>query len=503
MAGSCIEKLPHTCGSSDGLQVFQNNEGTYSGYCFSCDTYVSTPYEGSEERKSPSRKARDHKAEIAEISSCKSLPLPSRSLKEWALAHFNVKVGVSEQDGITPVFRYYPYTRDGAPVRYKVKLVADKKMWWVGEKADTELFGWQQAISTGSPRLYITEGEDDAVALYQALMDNIAGTQWEGKMVPAVVSLTNGAGGAKKEIAKHLSLIRGHFKEVRLVFDNDEHGREATRDVVQLIPKAQVVAIPGKDANECVIQGRSKALAVAVSFNAKEAKTTRLIWGQEVHEAARTKAEWGLSYPWQKLTDLTRGMRFGETYYWGAGVKMGKSELVNALAAHLITEHGLKVFMAKPEETNKKTYQLICGKVAGKVFHDPTVEFDFDAYDKASALVGNNVCMLNLYQRLDWRDLRDDIHVAVQQGGCKAVFIDPITNLSNGISSGEANTLLQEIAQDLAAVAMELNIIANIFCHLKAPESGNPHERGGKVLSHQFAGSRAMMRLLLSASKIY
>ena len=41
---------------------------------------------------------------------------------------------------------------------------------------------------------------------------------------------------------------------------------------------------------------------------------------------------------------------------------------------------------------------------------------------------------------------------------------------------------------------MDLNIAVFIFCHLKAPESGDPHERGGKVLSSQFAGSRAMMR---------
>ena len=33
-----------------------------------------------------------------------------------------------------------------------------------------------------------------------------------------------------------------------------------------------------------------------------------------------------------------------------------------------------------------------------------------------------------------------------------------------------------------------------MFCHLKAPDGGPPHERGGKVFSNQFAGSRAMMR---------
>ena len=174
-------------------------------------------------------------------------------------------------------------------------------------------------------------------------------------------------------------------------------------------------------------------------------------------------------------------------------MKMGKSEIVNSIATHLMVEHGLKIFLAKPEEANKKTYKMILGKVAGKVFHDPTVEFDYDAYDKAAELIKGKLCMLSLYQHLGWESLRADIMVAAA-AGCKAVFIDPITNLTNGTSSGETNTVLQEIAQELAAMAKDLDIVVFIFCHLKAPLAGDSHERGGKVFSSQFSGSRAMMR---------
>ena len=44
MAGQCIEKLPHKCGSSNGLQTFYNEDGTYSGYCYVCRTKVLDPY---------------------------------------------------------------------------------------------------------------------------------------------------------------------------------------------------------------------------------------------------------------------------------------------------------------------------------------------------------------------------------------------------------------------------------------------------------------------------
>lgn len=149
--------------------------------------------------------------------------------------------------------------------------------------------------------------------------------------------------------------------------------------------------------------------------------------------------------------------------------------------------------LAKPEEANKKTYKLMAGKIASKVFHDPKVVFDYDAYDKAGEVLKGHMCMVNLYQHLGWDSLKEDISAAAADG-CKAVFVDPITNLTNGMNSADANTKLQEIAQELAAMALDLDIVIFIFCHLRNPDSGLSHDRGGQVLTSQFAGSRAMGR---------
>ena len=150
--------------------------------------------------------------------------------------------------------------------------------------------------------------------------------------------------------------------------------------------------------------------------------------------------------------------------------------------------------LAKPEEANVKTAKLMAGKIAHAKFHDPKVEFDVRRYEEAGkVLLGKKVCMLNLYQHLGWESLKADIYAAKAEG-IDAVFIDPITNLTNGMNSGDANTKLQEIAQELAAMAKDLDIVIFIFCHLRNPESGTPHDRGGSVLTSQFAGSRAMGR---------
>ena len=491
----CIEKLPHSCGSSDGLQVFGSDRGSYNGFCFSCGTYVHNPYG---EGKPPSRPAKPKKTkeeiseEIEEISSLKTFALEDRQLTKEALEYFGVKIGLSEYDGNTQLFHYYPYYGNGGLLAYKTRFVPSKGMWWVGSSRNVRLFGWDQALGSGSKTLFITEGELDAVALYQALKSKQRGTKWE-HLTPAVVSLINGSGGAKQDITTYLSAIRANFRDVVLVFDQDDAGQAATHAVMQVLPTARSVTLPAKDANQCVIEGRSVALANAVLFKGQTPKNTRLVWAGSLYEASRQAPQWGLSWPWQGMTEITRGLRTGETYYIGAGVKMGKSEIVNTLATSLIVSNGMKVFLAKPEETNIKTVKLLCGKIAGKFFHDPKVEFDYDAYDKAYPIIRDNVCLLDLYQHVDWSSLRTDILVAAAEG-CKAVFIDPITNLTNGVSSGETNTILQEIAQELSAIAKDLDIIVFIFCHLKSPEGGPSHERGGKVLSHQFAGSRAMMR---------
>lgn len=496
--GKCVEKLPHktdTCNSGNGLQVFEDN-GKFSGYCFACNTVVVDPYKDQPAGYKPVFHIKTDEERAAEVRAIrdkfKTVDLPERKLRKESLEYFGIKIGVSEQDGETPVTHYYPYKRGEDLVGYKVRLIENKSIWAIGSTKDVDLFGWDKAILTGGKKIFITEGECDAVALYQIFKDQTKGTQY-ADYDPAVVSLAHGAGSAPKDLVKMLPQIRKHFKEIVLVFDMDEAGRKAAEEVVKVIPDATVATLPSKDVNECLLQGRSKACYNATQFNSAKPKNTRLVSGNELHESAKQPAVFGVSWPWKHLTAATRGIRLGETIYIGAGQKQGKSEVVNTLTAHFIKEHGWKVFLIKPEESNKKTYKLVAGKLVGKVFHDPNRPFDEEAYDQAGEVLQDHLYMLNLYQHVGWETLKADIKMAALEG-CKVVIIDPITNLTNGMSAADANTRLQEIAQELSSMALDLNIVIFIFCHLRNPDSGEPHERGGQVLSSQFAGSRAMAR---------
>lgn len=475
--------------------MFLEDNGTYSGYCFSCGTYEPSPYSDKPKDYKPAVAIKSQEQideELAAIQDLQTVALPERKLRKDSLAYFNVKIGVSEIDGETPETHYYPYSKGGVLKGYKVRLIQGKKFWAVGTIKDVDLFGWDKAIATGAKRLFITEGEIDAISLYQIFKDQAKGTAY-ADFDPAIVSLISGASSAPRDLAKFLPEIRKHFKEIVLVFDSDEPGQKAAEAVSKIVPDALIATLPEKDVNECLKSGRGKAAHAACQFNASKPKNTRFISGDDLHEGAKKPPEFGYSWPWKHITNATRGIRLGETIYIGAGQKQGKSEVVNTLAAHFIREHGWKVFLVKPEEANNKTYKLVAGKLAGKIFHDPNRPFDEEAYDKAGEEMKGKLYMLNLYQHLGWETLKGDIRQAALEG-CKAIIIDPITNLTNGIAAADANTKLQEIAQELSAMALDLNVVIFIFCHLRNPDSGPPHERGGEVLSSQFAGSRAMAR---------
>lgn len=514
MAGVQIDKLPHSCGSKQGLKVFAEEDGGVTGFCFSCQTFVKDPYgDGRSVKDVPKRKEKTEEeiqTEIAEVETYPIIAVATRKLRQSTLEKFQAHVSVSEADGMTPTAIYWPVTKAGKKTGYHVKVL-DKSCppFNIGDTRDAELLNWVNAKSSGAYRLIVAEGPED-----MASIDRMYEMYGDPAYHPAVVSLPHGASSARKVLTKHAEDIRRLFKDVVLCFDDDDAGNLAVEKAMLALPTAKAVKLPTKDANQALMDGKAKAAYSALAYHAEAPKNTRIISAAEVHDKAKEPAKFGeLSWPWKGMNDDLRGIRLGETIYLGAGSKMGKTTIKNTLAAHFIEKDDAKVFMACPEEPNVMTYKLIANQLTGKVFHDPTIAFDDAAYERAGIIMKDKLYMLNLYQYLGWESLKKDITVAAELGA-QAVFVDPITSLSNGIDPSSANTLLQAFAQELAAMAADMQFTAFIFCHLKAPEGqlaedkrnsfykkeqyfdlGNcSHEMGGSVYSSQFAGSRAMQR---------
>lgn len=490
MSKKYVEKLPHSCGTSRGLQVFLEDDGRYTGYCFSCHTHVKDPYAEKEEGYTPPRPSVKSPEQVQkELDAIKKFPceaLLDVGLKKATLEYFNVRLGYDQETASTVHAEYYPYEVKGEIKAYQVR-VRPKRFFSLGDFDACEPFGWRQACTVGGYKLFITEGQKDAMSLFQVLRE-----RGNSERIPAVISLHNGTKSVDK-MSKHFKEF-SKWKEIVLCFDNDEAGKEAVKRFTSMYPEAKVANLPLKDANEMLMAGREQELFNATVFESKTKLSDKLVRSSDVWDQARIRPKDGFSWPWPSLTNLTRGIRRGEGYYMGAGVKMGKSCLVNEIATHLIVEHDLTVFLCKPEEENAITAQKLAGCAVNSVFHDPKIEFDEEAFDRGKRLIDDKAIMYGQYGKISWEELKREIRYVCTVEGVKDIIIDPITCLTVGMGSGEANEKLIELASELASMSKELEFTYYVFCHLNKPASGKPHERGGQVLSVEFAGSRGMMR---------
>lgn len=325
MSGKCVAKIPHDCGTSKGLQVFLNDNGEYDGYCFSCGTFVKPsdlPEFNGPDATPPTLKLKtkeEIQSELQEISEYHAQDLPNRALTSRVLDHFGTKVALSEYDGTTPIASFFPYYIGHELQGYKVKTF-DGNQYAKGTTKGVDPFGWKQAMSADKYRLFITEGEYDAMALFRTLVK-----KWKGNKFPAVISLPHGAGSAARTLANKVEDIKRMFKEVVIVFDNDEAGRKAVGEVAKVLPgiKVAIIPPPHKDANDMTMAGLEEALFNCVMYETTTKVSTKSIRSSEAWHLAEKEAVMGLSWPWDSLTDKTRGRRRGEVYYIGAGVKMG------------------------------------------------------------------------------------------------------------------------------------------------------------------------------------
>jgi twinkle protein len=245
-----------------------------------------------------------------------------------------------EDDHGRPVQLATYFDKEGRQVAQKVRY-PDKKFRWTGEPQNALLFG-QQLWGEGGRRIVVTEGEIDALSVAQ-----VQGLKWP------VVSVPNGAQGARKDLAKHIEYLET-FDEVVLMFDQDESGEEAAAECAELFTpgKCRIAQIPLKDPNEMLLDRRVKALVTAC-WEAKVFRPDGLVLGADLWDLVSKEPEQGLSYPWECLNAKTYGMRRREIVTWSGGTGTGKSSLVREVAHHLAKVHKEKVGIIALEESVK------------------------------------------------------------------------------------------------------------------------------------------------------
>lgn len=403
--------------------------------------------------------------------------LTKRGLSAETCEKFGYKIGKDKAGKPVQIAPYF----DGPQMAAQKLRYPSKDFKFIGEPKRVGLYGQQLWRETGK-MVVITEGEIDCMTVSQ-----LQGNKWP------VVSVPNGAQGAKKSIQKNLEWLE-RFDTVVLMFDMDDAGKEATAECAPLFTpgKCKVASLPLKDANEMLLAGRGPEVIDAI-WGAKLYRPDGIVSVSDLIGELNKPIEMGLSWPWPSLTAATYGIRPDEMYALGAGTGMGKSEVWKEVMVHLAYTHGEKVGGIFLEEAPAHTVRCLAGKLDSKRYHVPNAGWTQEEFDAAvSGLASSDrIFLYNHFGYTDYEVIKSRIRYLVVSLGCKHIFLDHVTALVSGDREGDERKQLDYIMTDLASLLRELHFTLYFISHLTTAD-GTPHEEGGRVMIRHFRGSRAI-----------
>ncbi len=457
------------CGSKDNLARYSDGHG----WCFGCghrESAAGVPQQSL--RKSPMP------TDLLPIG--EAIALPKRGLSEETCQKW--RYTVSDYKGQPAQLANYANDQ-GQVVAQKVRSPG-KEFTFLGDTKAVGLYG-QWLWRDGGKMVVITEGEIDALSMSQ-----VQGNKWP------VVSVPNGAQGAKKAIQKSLDWLE-KFDSVIFMFDNDEHGIAAAKECAPLLTpgKAKIAKLPLKDANEMLVAGRGGELIQAM-WDAKTFRPDGIVAGTEMWNTL-TKEEHVPSwpYPWACLNTKTRGMRRGELVTFTAGSGIGKSQICRELAYSLLLG-GESVGYIALEESTKRTALGLMGIALNKPLHiNQNGVSDEQLKEAFTKTVGNGSCFLyDNFGSLDSANLISRIRYLAHGCGCSWIILDHLSIVVSGIGEGDERRILDNTMTALRSLVQETGVGMILVSHLKRPE-GKGHEEGAQTTLGQLRGSAAIGQL--------
>lgn len=462
-----IQHLPcENCGSSDASALYSDGHQ----FCFACQNYVH----GDGDSKQV-----EQKKEKGLISG-EYQGLSKRRLTEETCRKFGYQIAEFKGKKVH-VAPYYDVT--GTVVAQKVRF-PDKEFTVLGNLKQAGLFG-SQLWSQGK-KIVITEGEIDCLSVSQ-----VQGNKWP------VVSVPNGAQGAKKSLQKSLEYLQ-NFEEIVLMFDQDEEGIKAMASCSDLFEpgKVKIARLPLKDASECLQKGREQDIISAI-WNAKPYRPDGVLSGEELWETiVKEDTTVSFPYPWKALNEITKGARRGELVTLTAGSGVGKSALVREIAYQLVTK-GETVGMLMLEENPKRTALGLMGIHLSKPIHiDKSGVTEDELKEAFGATVGSGSCYLyNHFGSTDIDNLLSRIRYLAKGCGCNWIILDHLSIVVSGLGDGDERRLIDNAMTALRTLVEETGVGMFLVSHLRRPEGDKGHEQGAKTSLSQLRGSHSIAQL--------
>lgn len=453
----------------------------------------------------------DTKETVADIMKYPFIAIADRNIHKETCERFGVRAGISETDGKTVEAYYFPsFNQKGKVVGYfKQNITVDKseKGHWkaIGSvNISGKLFGQDVAESVARKRnsLVVTEGQLDAMSVFQALTDNVKNTKFSG-LEPFVVSIPLGTANAVEAVLHNKDFIKS-FDGLCIFFDDDyctpaevkkgilkgHEAREALAGALldEALPITTVTPDSGfKDASDYLQAGKSTELAKLVQFGKRPFSLEKVIRAADVSldEVCEPPPKGTVVDCFPKLMDRLNGFRMRELTMVLAPSGVGKS-VCCALLANKFMQAGHKIGMIFLEESKKDTFQRMIAadlKVNYQKFRrNPLALATREQIQQVRDKIVSNdsLVLLDHFGSLPITDLMSKIKQMVLVENCKYVILDHISAVISGLVDENERKTLDIVMTSLASfcAANEVHIV--VVSHINRTDSAQFLPQKGK-----------------------
>ena len=462
------------CGSSDALAYYDDGHS----YCFSCSTTRNDAEVGLGITQSKQIKPRGSMKELDRLSH-KAVAVVERGITKQSMHYFG-----AGSDGKT---YYFPYAdKDGKVVACKTRGVEEKTFGVIGDWKDAQLFG-QHLFNAGGRAITITEGEFDAIAVFQMT----------GSKYP-VVSIRNGAHSALKDCRNAYEYLNS-FEKIVLCFDSDEQGQQATNQVAELFGSKVCIfkhKPDFKDACDYLSNGKSKEF-IDAWYSAEKFVPDGIVAGSSLWDEVNAPVEKAeVEYPYKGINDLTYGIRKAELVTVTAGSGLGKSQFLREIVWQILNKTTDNIGLMFLEESVKKTAKSLMSLAVNKTLHLPdseaTEEELRDAFDRT--LGTDRLYLFDHFGSTSIDNIINRVRYMAKGLDCKYVFVDHVSIIVSAQESGDERKAIDEIMTKLRMLVQETGICLFVVSHLKRPNDKG-HEEGAATSLAQLRGSGSIAQL--------
>lgn len=480
------------CGGNLSLGVYYDEkEERFNASCFKCKKYyhmlkdsdsisVEKPYISHSNYVKLSRE---------DILGYKFADVPLRKIHKGVYEYYGVRMSINTQTG-EPDSVYYPYYIKETLASYKVRKLPKEWLQSIGSLKGVGMFG--EHLCKGGKRLYVTEGEEDALAVFYTLRSFFK-TKGDNKdYLPSVVSPANGAGGLKAAL-KDSSKLLSKYQEIVYIPDSDEAGKKTIQQAYLVLKdKMRIVNLPNKDASDMLQEGEENEL-LSLLLKPETYKPGSLLTFKEILTQCTLEPEYLFSRPYPEfckdLNYKTGGRRFGDLDLFIAGTSLGKSSLMREMVlCDLQRDSSDKIGVMFLEESTKRFGDAMISLMGNKRFHlDQNKSDNPELFNSTkSSLIDSWGDKLIGYDHnsteIGDASFKEKLEYMVEEFGAKWIYIDHLHMLvADSKNNNDQMAKLDSLMDYLSKFVTKYNVWIGMAAHLRktvASSGTNKYEQG-------------------------